>query len=229
MIVLLAIMSGIILYMLLNQRSFQRVDHTRLNREDELREHTEQRLRRLELAMQQAAQVDQLDAQRLAAALREQQQQGRSALERTSTLMQSQLAALSGRIGELEERPDARQTDKVLRGALLETREQLQELELNLAAEQDVKLRMMQRVELLEEHLRRIDPDYAADCTDIAAATATRELSPAASQFLMSNEKYEQIAEMMIRNADFADICRDLKVSRSEIELVEAMAFRRSA
>ena len=31
-------MSGIILYMLLNQRSFQRLDHTRLNREDEQRE-----------------------------------------------------------------------------------------------------------------------------------------------------------------------------------------------
>ncbi|MCB1221853.1 hypothetical protein KDL30_14415 [bacterium] len=227
-IVLLAIMSGIILYMLLNQRSFQRLDHTRLNREDEQREHFEHRLRRLEQAMQQAARPDPELAMQLAGELRDFQSQGRVALERTSSLMQSQLATLSARLSELE-RYGGNGDTTVVRDALLETREQLQELDISLAAEQDTKRRLVQRVELLEDHLRRIDPLFAADQEDLAAVAAGRSISPAASQFLLSNEKYEQIAQMMIRNADFADICRNLNVSRSEIELVEAMAFRRSA
>ena len=221
-------MSGIILYMLLNQRNFQRLDHVRLNQEDELREHNERRIRRLEEAMRQSGSAEPQAAMQLALQLREQQQRLGQSLERTSSLMQSQLAALSQRVSESQDGNPAKQVSIVTEG-LLETRDRLQELELELAAQQDSKRKLLQRIELLEAHLQGIDPDFSHELLAEVSASPQRELCETASQFFLSNEKYEQIAEMMIRNADFADICRDLKVSRNEIELVEAMAFRRSA
>jgi hypothetical protein len=232
MIILLAIMSGIILYMLLNQRGFQRVDHAQLNRADEQREHLEHRLQRMEQAMRQATGSSSEDARNLATRLREHEIRSQQNLERTSSLMQSQLATLSQRLLELDN-PQVADKTRLLAEGLVETRARLQELELELAAEQELKHRLALRVDDLEALLANALPQAAVPASQpqaaAVAAGAGRTLSAQASQFFLSNEKYEQIAEMMIRNADFADICRDLRVSRSEIELVEAMAFRRSA
>lgn len=231
MIILLAIMSGIILYMLLNQRGYQRVDHTQLSLADEQREHFEHRLQRLEQSMRQSGGISSEDARSLATRLREQEIRSQQNLERTSSLMQSQLAALSQRLSGLDI-PLAADKTRLLADGLVETRARLQELELELAAEQELKHRLLLRVEALECHPAQ---PTEAELHDSSAENApvtdsgSRILSPQARQFFLSNEKYEQIAEMMIRNADFADICRDLRVSRSEIDLVEVMAFRRSA
>ena len=231
MIILLAIMSGIILYVLLNQRGYQRIDHSQLSRTDEQREYLEHRMQQLEQSMRQAAEVSTGDARQLAARLREAELRSQQGLERTSSLMQSQLISLAQRLGGLDA-PAVLERTRLLADGLVETRERLQELELELAAEQALKLRLVQRMETLEAALLASGtalPDQATGSAAPVVEQPDRKLSTHAAQFFLSNEKYEQIAEMMIRNADFADICRDLRVSRSEIELVEAMAFRRSA